>query len=77
MNESRKANIIELRRVAGLLSIVIMLIGLLFSRLLLSCGLIIFAASCLIHPDVNNQVKKFLSSPVLWSMSLLFVLPLV
>ena len=77
MNESRKANVIQVRKVICLASISAMLAGLLFSRFLLSSGLIVFAATCLVHPRINNQFKTFLSSPFLCAMSLLFVLPLV
>jgi hypothetical protein len=54
-----------------------MLAGLLFSRFLLSSGLIIFVLSCFIGENLKEKMKTFLNSPVLWSMSLLFLLPLL
>lgn len=59
------------------LSMVVMLAGLLFSRVVLSSGLIVFAATSLIHKNIPGQLKTFLSSTFLWSMSCLFLLPLV
>lgn len=59
------------------ISMVVMLAGLLFSRAMLSSGLIVFAATCLIHKNIPGQLKTFLSSTFLWSMSLLFLLPLI
>ena len=54
-----------------------MLGGLLFSRALLSSGLIFFAFISLFHKNIIQQLKDFVKSPVLWSMSLLFVLPAI
>ena len=59
------------------ISMVVMLAGLLFSRAMLSSGLIVFAATCLIHKNIFGQLTTFLSSTFLWSMSLLFLLPLI
>lgn len=77
MNPSTKARITQARKLICVMSILIMLSGLLFSRVLLSSGLVIFAATCLIRENVKEQLKTFFSSPFLWSMSLLFVLPLI
>ena len=59
------------------ISTMVMLTGLLFSRALLSSGLIVFIVACLIHKNILIQLKVFFSSPFLWSMSLLFLLPLI
>lgn len=77
MNELRKDKLTQLRRMICLVSILIMLTGLLFSRFLLSSGLIIFAVSCFVGHSVKNKITNFLYQPLLWSMSLLFVLPLL
>ena len=65
------------RKIILFISMVVMLAGLLFSRAMLSTGLIFFAATCLIHKNIPGQVRTFLSSTFLWSMSLLFLLPLI
>jgi O-antigen ligase len=59
------------------ISMLTMMAGLLFSRGLLSSGLIVFAAVCLIHKNIYRQLKKIFSSPLLWITSLLFALPLI
>ena len=77
MNELRKHQLTQLRKMICLVSILIMLAGLLFSRFLLSSGLIIFVVSCFVGQSLKNKIKTFVYSPLLWSMSLLFVLPLL
>ena len=77
MNELRKDKLTQLRRMICLVSILIMLTGLLFSRFLLSSGLIIFVVSCFVGDSVKNKITNFFYQPLLWSMSLLFVLPLL
>lgn len=56
-------------------SIVAMLTGLLFSRALLSSGLIVFVIVSIVHKRLIGQVHSFLASPLLWTMSLLFLFP--
>lgn len=63
------------RKALIFICIVAMLTGLLFSRALLSSALIAFVLANLIHRNISYQLKIFLTSPVLWSMSLLFLLP--
>jgi hypothetical protein len=65
------------RRYAIVLAIIIMLAGLLFSRFLLSTGMIIFILLSIIHKNLKTQIRDFFSSPVLWSMSFLFLIPLI
>jgi O-antigen ligase len=77
MIELRKDKLAQLRKMICLVSILIMLVGLLFSRFLLSSGLIIFAVSCFVGQSGKNKIRRFVYSPLLWSMSLLFVLPLL
>lgn len=77
MNESRKNKLTQARKLICLVSIVVMLSGLLFSRVLLSAGLILFAGVSVLHENMKDQLKTFFSSPFLWSMTLLFVLPLL
>jgi hypothetical protein len=54
-----------------------MLIGLFFSRAILSSALIVFILANLIQRNFLHQLKIFFASPVLWSMSLLFFLPFI
>jgi len=77
MNLQGKDNIEKWKKPALFLSITAMLGGLLFSRALLSSGLIFFAAINLFHRNILQQLKTFFTSPLLWSMSLLFVLPAI
>jgi O-antigen ligase len=77
MNDSRKDLINGWRKPVILISMIIMLTGLLFSRALLSSGLIVFAAGCLVHRNILAQLRIFFASPFLWTMSLLFLLPLI
>jgi hypothetical protein len=72
-----KATIEQWRRIAFYLGIAAMLTGLLFSRALLSSGMIFFVVVSLFHSTILQQVKTFFASPFLWSMSLLFVLPVI
>jgi O-antigen ligase len=76
MNELTKYYSEKWRKPVLLICITVMLTALLFSRALLSIGLIGFIATSLVHKNIWRQVKTFLSLPFLWSMSLLFVLPL-
>ncbi len=78
MNESRK-NLKpgNWRQPIIFISMIIMLSGVLLSRALLSFGLIVFVLVCLVHRNILQQLKVFFSSPFLWSMSLLFFLPLL
>ena len=77
MKELRKDKLTQLQKMICLLSVLIMLAGLLFSRFLLSLGLIVFVISCFVGQSVKNKMINFFYSPVLWSMSLLFLLPLL
>ena len=78
MNHIRTNSAIDTwRKIILFISMVVMLAGLLFSRAILSSGLIVFTATCLIHKNIPGQLKTFLSSTFLWSMSLLFLLPLI
>ena len=65
------------RKQAILLSMVVMLTGLLFSRAFLSSGLILFVVLTLIHKDIRPQLTIFFASPFLWGMTLLFLVPLI
>lgn len=56
---------------------IIMMAALFFSRVVLSAGIIAFAAISLIHPGFKKHIRHFFSSPLLWGMSLLFFLPLI
>ena len=58
-------------------SIIAMMISLFFSRAGLSMSTAFFVCACLLHTRIVDQLKSFISSPVLWGMSLLFLLPLI
>jgi len=75
MNAPRRDSVEKWRRPAFFLSITAMLAGLLFSRALLSSGLIFFVVVSLLQGRISQRLKNFFRSPLLWSMSLLFVLP--
>src|SRR5262249_32513089 len=65
------------RKQLMILSVMLMLAGMLFSRLVLSSALILFLLASILHREFISQLKEFFSSPVLWSMSLLFFIPLI
>jgi hypothetical protein len=44
---------------------------------LLSSALIVFVAASIIHRQILSQLRDFVLSPLLWSMGLLFFLPLL
>ena len=56
---------------------IIMTGALFFSRAVLSLSMITFIAVSFFHTGVQQQVRNFFSTPLLWGMSLLFLLPLV
>src|SRR6185295_19652215 len=66
MNFQGKDNVEKWRRTAFFLSMAVMLGGLLFSRALLSSGLIFFVAISLFHKNIVQQLKAFFTSPFLW-----------
>jgi O-antigen ligase len=74
---NQPAAVFNWRKEVLLYSIVIMIAGLLFSRLLLSSAIIVFILVSFIHKNFLQQLKEFFSSPVLWSMTVLFLIPLV
>src|SRR5882672_722786 len=57
--------------------VVAMMVTLFISRVGLSVSIIAFVVLSFLHPRIKEQIKNFLSSPLLWSMSLLFFLPLL
>ena len=54
-----------------------MMISLFLSRAALSITIIVFVLVSVAHRDFKRQSRVFISSPQLWCMSLLFVLPLL
>jgi hypothetical protein len=54
-----------------------MLAGLFFSRGLLSVSMIAFIVLCTVHGSYRKQIRYFFSATLLWSLSLLFVIPLI
>jgi O-antigen ligase len=58
-------------------SIIAMMACLFLSRAALSVSIIVFVALSFMHAGIKGQLKSFFSSPLLWGMSLLFLLPLL
>lgn len=56
-------------------SMIAMLAALFISRAMLSVFTILFIILSFLHRDIKTHFRNFISSPLLWSMSLLFVLP--
>lgn len=57
--------------------LLIMMASVLFSRAILSMSMILFLVLTLVHKDFGKQLRKFISTPLLWSMSLLFFVPFI
>ena len=57
--------------------VIIMMASLFFSRALLSLTMMVFVLFCFFHRNIKTHIRYFFSSPLLWSMSLLFFLPLL
>jgi O-antigen ligase len=58
-------------------SIISMMVSLFCSRVILSVCMMIFVAVSFFHTDFKKHIRYFFLSPLLWSMSLLFFLPLL
>ena len=56
-------------------SLLLMIIGLFVSRAALSTAMIIFLLLAIVNRNIAVQLKKFISSPLLLSLSFLFVIP--
>ena len=54
-----------------------MMTALFLSRALLSAAIISFIVFSFVHHDIKGQLRVFISTPLLWGMSLLFLLPLL
>lgn len=67
----------EWRNRAIFATIILMLASLFVSRALLSISLIAFIVLATLHSQVHTQLKQFLASPLLISISLLFFIPFV
>ncbi len=55
----------------------IMLAAVFFSRVVLSVAMAGFIITCFLRGDIKDLFRNFLHSPLLWGMSLLFMIPLV
>lgn len=73
-NEER---IIKWRTLILFILFILMMGFMFFSRVLLSASMIAFVIVSFFHFDFKKQVSTFFSSPVLWGMGLLFLLPLI
>jgi O-antigen ligase len=58
-------------------SIIAMVVSLFVSRALLSVSMMLFVVASLCHRDIRTHIRSFFSSPLLWGMSLLLVMPLI
>ncbi|HEY6504881.1 MAG TPA: O-antigen ligase family protein [Chitinophagaceae bacterium] len=58
-------------------SIIAMMGSLFISRGALSASIIVFVSVCFFHTAIKEQLRNFFSTPLLWAMSLLFLLPLL
>lgn len=58
-------------------SIIAMMGSLFIGRVPLSVSMIAFIGFSFLHTDLKKRLLQFFSSPLLWSMSLLFLLPLI
>jgi O-antigen ligase len=59
------------------LIIAAMMAGLFFSRALLSVTMGLFIVVSFLHGRISLQLRNFITSPLLWSISLLFLMPLI
>lgn len=57
--------------------LVIMMAALFFSRAILSVSMMAFVVVSFLHTDFKKHLHNFFSTPLLWGMSLLFLLPLL
>jgi len=72
-----KVAIEQWRRPSFYIAVGAMLTGLLFSRALLSWGMVLFVILSIFHKNIPEQLNAFFASPFLWSTSLLFAVPLI
>lgn len=59
------------------ISFIVMMAGLFTSRPLLSAAIGIFVLLSFFHNDLKGHLRKFITSPLLWGMTLLFIFPLI
>ena len=57
--------------------LVVMLCSIFFSRAILSIAMIAFVVVSFFHSQPGKQILQFFREPLLWSMSILFFLPLI
>ena len=67
----------DLRKHIIFFSVIAMMISLFVSRIGLSVSLALFVAACFFHQNIRQHRRIFFSSPLLWGMTLLFLLPLL
>src|SRR5690349_4271088 len=58
-------------------TILVMWISLFISRAFLSISLMLFVAAACVHKDISKQLIRFIKTPLLVGISLLFLLPFV
>lgn len=67
----------EWRSTAIFTGMIFMMSAVFMSRALLSVSIIAFVVISLLHKEHKKQLQIFFQQPLLWSMSLLFIIPLV
>jgi O-antigen ligase len=58
-------------------TLILMMGSLFISRAMLSMSMIALLVFSSFHPNIKSHLKKFFSTPLLWGMSLLFLIPLL
>jgi O-antigen ligase len=67
----------ERRSLLFFAALLIMLVSAFISRAVLSVSVILFVAVSIYHRELKRQWRIFIQSPVLWSISLLFLVPFI
>jgi O-antigen ligase len=73
----KESQIMQWRKQLLFYSIIAMMGTLFIGRAPLSISMIAFICISFLHADLKKHLLNFFSSPLLWSMSLLFLLPLI
>jgi O-antigen ligase len=69
--------LVLLRRNILCAAVALMLVGLFFSRAVLSIAMIFFVAASIISVNPRKTIKEFIAQPLLWAISLLFFIPFI
>lgn len=72
MSLTLKSNRVNHRHI-GLLGIIVLLVGLLVSRVLISIGMIILLANAVINPKIATNARQFFRNPALLALTTIFL----